>query len=250
MMTAARQHLAMNNVAQATGGHAFYNNNGLNEITEHVLDSDGSFYTLTYSPSNLYFDKKWHQVRVEVGRASYHLSYRSGYFADGSVREKDQNTGPRTRLLWNGEKLQVSELRDRPIVFRASVLPAPDPAVASLDKGSGLLALHPPQKGSVPVLIHYTVPIDALTMRVIDGKHKVTLGVTTIGLDRDGNMVERKVEQITMSLPEDILHRSPDLPVTVDQQIYLSKDDKFLHLGLWDPVNGRFGNIDVPMETP
>ena len=75
----------------------------------------------------------------------------------------------------------------------------------------------------MPVLIHYTVLIDALTMRVIDGKHKVTLGVTTIGLDRDGNMVERKVEQITMSLPEDILHRSPDLPVTVDQQIYLSR---------------------------
>ena len=104
-------------MAQATGGQAFYNNNGLNEITEHVLDSDGSFYTLTYSPSNLYFDKKWHQVRVEVGGASYHLSYRSGYFADGSVREKDQNTGPRTRLLWNGEKLQVSELRDRPMSF-------------------------------------------------------------------------------------------------------------------------------------
>ena len=249
-MVAARQHLAMSDVAQATGGQAFYNDNGLNEITEHVLESDSSFYTLTYSPSNLYFDKKWHRVRIEVDGASYHLSYRSGYFADGSVREKDQHTGPRTRLLWNGEKLQVSELRDRPIVFRASVLPASDPALASLDKGSGLLALHPPRKGSVPVLIHYTVPLDALTMRVIDGKHKITLGVTTIGLDRDGNMVERKVEQITMSLPEDILHRSPGLPVTVDQQVYLSKDDKFLHLGLWDPVNGRFGNIDVPMETP
>jgi hypothetical protein len=239
----------MASVAQATGGQAFYNNNGLNEITEHVLDSDGSFYTLTYSPRNLYFDKKWHNVRVEVDGASYHLSYRSGYFADGSVREKDQTTGPRTRLLWNGEKLQVSELRDRPII-RASVLPASDPAVANLEKGSGSLALPPPQKGSVPFLIHYTVPIDALTMRVIDGKHKITLGVTTIGLDRDGSMVERKAEQITMTLPEDILRRSPDLPVTVDQQIDLSKDDKFLHFGLWDAVNGRFGNIDVPIEVP
>jgi VWFA-related protein len=249
-MQAAKQHLAMASVAQATGGQAFYNNNGLNEITEHVLDSDGSFYTLTYSPRNIYFDKKWHEVRVEVDGASYNLSYRSGYFADGSVREKDQNTGPRTRLLWNGEKLQVSELRDRPIIFRASVLPASDPSVASLDKGSGSLALHPPEKGSVPFLIHYTVPIDALTMRVIDGKHKITLGVTTIGLDRDGSMVERKAEQITMTLPEDILRRSPDLPVTVEQQIDLSKDDKFLHFGLWDAVNGRFGNIEIPIEVP
>ena len=87
-------------------------------------------------------------------------------------------------------------------------------------------------------------------MRVIDGKHKITLGVSTIGLDRDGSMVERKAEQITMILPEDILRRSPDLHVTADQPIYLSKDDKFLHLGIWDAGNGRFGNIEVPIEVP
>jgi hypothetical protein len=240
----------MNDVAQATGGQAFYNNNDLNEITEHLLDSDGSFYTLTYSPRNLHFDNGWHKVSVEVDGAFYHLSYRSGYFADGSVREKGQPNRPRTRLLRNGEKLQVSELRDRPIIFRASVLPASDPAVANLDKGSGSLPLPPPKKGSVPFLIHYTVPIYVLTMRVVDGRHKIALGVAAIGFDRDGSMVEHKAEQITMTLPEDILHRSPDLPITVDQQIDLSKDDKFLHLGLWDAVNGRFGNIEVPIEVP
>jgi VWFA-related protein len=244
------QHVAMSDVAQATGGQAFYNNSGLNEITEHLLDSDGSFYTLTYSPRDLHFDNKWHRVRVEVDGASYHRSYRSGYFADGSVREKDQTTRPRTRLLWNGEKLQVSELRDRPIIFRASVLPASDPAVANLDKGSGSLPLPKAKKGSVPFLIHYTVPIEALTMRVVDGKHKIALGVAVIGLDRDGSMVEHKAEQITMTLPQDILRRSPDLPITVDQQIDLSRDDEFLHLGLWDAVNGRSGSIEIPIEVP
>jgi hypothetical protein len=87
-------------------------------------------------------------------------------------------------------------------------------------------------------------------MRVVDGKHKITLGVAAIGLDRDGSVVEHRAEQITMTLPEDILRRSPDLPVTADQQIYLSKDDKFLHVGIWDAVNGRFGNIEVPIEVP
>jgi VWFA-related protein len=249
-MTLGEQHMAMDDVAQATGGKAFYNNNGLTEITEHLLDSDSSFYTLTYSPHDLYFDNKWHKVRVEVDGASYHLSYRSGYFADGSVREKDQPDRPRTRLLRNGEKLQVSELRDRPLIFRASVLPASDPAFANLDEGSGSLPLPPPQKGSIPFLIHYTVPIYALTMRVVEGKHKITLGVAAIGLDRDGSVVEHKAEQITMTLPEDILRRSPDLPVTAYQQIYLSKDDKFLHLGIWDAVSGRFGNIEIPLEIP
>ena len=39
-----KQHMAMNDAAQATGGEAFYNNNGLKEIAQHLLDSDGSFY--------------------------------------------------------------------------------------------------------------------------------------------------------------------------------------------------------------
>jgi hypothetical protein len=87
-------------------------------------------------------------------------------------------------------------------------------------------------------------------MRVVDGKHKVVLGLAAVGLDREGSVVEHKAERITMTLPEDILRRSPDLPVTAYQRIYLSKDDKFLHLGLWDAVSGRFGNVDIPLEIP
>jgi hypothetical protein len=36
----------------------------------------------------------------------------------------------------------------------------------------------------------------------------------------------------------------------VDQQIDLSKDDEFLHLGVWDTASGRFGNIEIPLEVP
>jgi VWFA-related protein len=249
-LTLAEQHMAMDSVAQATGGQAFYNSNGLKEITEHLLESDDCFYTLTYSPSNLHFDNKWHEVQVAVDGTSYRLSYRSGYFADGAFHEKDQTTRPRTRLLANGEKLEVSELRDRPIIFRASVLQASDLAVANLDKASASLPLPQRQKGSVPFLIHYTVPIGALQIRIVDGRHKVVLGITAIGLNRDGSVVEHKAYQVTMTVPDDVLFRSPDLPITVDQQIDLSKDDKFLHLGVWDAVNGRFGNIEIPLEVP
>jgi VWFA-related protein len=242
-----QQHMDMNRVAQATGGQAFYDNNGLKQITEHLLHAGGSFYTLTYSPGNLHLDNKWHKVSVAVEGA--HLSYRGGYFADGSVREHDQTSRPRMRLLWNGEKLPVSELRDRPIIFQASVLPASDPVIANLDKGSGSSPLSGIKNGSVPFLIHYTVPLDALTTRAVDGKHKVAVGVAVIGLDRDGSMVDHRFEQITMTLPDDILRRRPDLPILVDQRINLLKEDKFLQLGLWDTLSGRFGRIEIPIDV-
>jgi VWFA-related protein len=249
-MLAAKQHLVMSAVAQATGGQAFINNNGLEEITEHILESDGSSYTMTYSPDNLRVDNKWHEVRVEVDGAPYQLSYRRGYYADGSARHKDPPSRARTRLLWNGEKLEVSELRDHPIIFQARIVPTSDSAIANFDSGSGSLPLRQAKKGSVPFLIRYTLPINALTIGDVDGKHKIILGVAAIGLDRDGTMVEHKVEEITMTLPADILRRSPNLPIMVDQEIDLSKNDQFLHLGVWDKANGRSGSIDTPLEVP
>jgi VWFA-related protein len=244
----AQQHMQMESMARATGGQAFYANNGLSEITEHVLDSSGSFYSLTYSPHDLHLDNKWHKVSVAVEGGSYHLSYRSGFFDDGSVSEQQQNSRPRTRLLWNGEKLQVSELRDRPIIFQASVQPDSYREIADSNMGSD--SSYGIKKGSIPVLIRYTVPLDALTIRVIEGRHRISVGVSAIALDRDGSMVGHRFEQITMSLPDDIFRRRPDLPVVVDQQINLSQDEQFLQLGLWDTVTGRFGRIETPIEIP
>jgi VWFA-related protein len=249
-MVAAQQHLVMSAVAQATGGQAYFYNNGLEEITDHLLKSDDSFYTLTYSPDDLHSDNKWHKVRVEVDGSPYQLSYRRGYFADGSARQKDPPGRARTRLLWNGEKLEVSELRDRPIIFQAKVVPTSDSAIANFDSGSGSLPLPQAKKGSVPFRIRYTLPINALTIRDVDGTHKIVLGVNAIGLDRDGTMIEHKAEEITMTLPADIRHRSPTLPIMVDQEIDLSKDDQFLHLGVWDTASGRSGSIDTPLEVP
>jgi VWFA-related protein len=146
------QHMAMNDAARATGGEAFYNNNGLKEIAEHVLDSDGCFYTLTFSPQNLHFDNKWHKIRVAVGGASYHLSYRSGYFADGNLRDTEQPAKSRTRLMADGEKLEVTELNGQPIIFQARVLPASGPALANLEKPSGSLSPTPAKKRVNPIL--------------------------------------------------------------------------------------------------
>ena len=244
------QHIIMNEQAQATGGQAFYNNNGLKEATEHFLSTDTSFYTLTYSPSNLRFDNKWHKIRVAVDGPSYHLSYRSGYFADGSLRNSEEPPKSRTRLLANGEKLEVSESNNHPIIFRARVLPSSDPSLAKMDKPSGALSPPPAKKGKVPFSIRYTLPIGAFTVKHVDGKHQVVFGVAVIALNRDGTLMERDARQVTMTFNEEVFRRSPGLPVTLDQQIYLAKGDQFLSLGVWDTSSGRAGSIQIPLEVP
>jgi len=248
LMALATQHIILNEQAQATGGQAFYDNNGLKEATEHFLDTDVSFYSLTYSPQNLRFDNKWHKIRVAVD-GSYHLSYRSGYFADGSMRGTEEPPKTRTRLLAGGEKLEMTEMRDKPIIFRASVLPSSDPSVARMEKPSGSLSPPPPKKGSVPFSVRYTVPLNALTVREVDGRHQIVFAVAAIALNRDGSAVQQDAQQVKMVLKEDVFRRDPNLIVTLDQKLNLTKDDQFLSLGVLDTVSGRFGSVEVPLDV-
>ena len=55
----------MSDIAAATGGRAYYNNNGLSQIASEIVSDDASYYTLTYSPDNLHLDKKWHKLKVK-----------------------------------------------------------------------------------------------------------------------------------------------------------------------------------------
>jgi VWFA-related protein len=174
------QRAAMEETARATGGHAFYNNNDLKDIAEHVLSTGSSFYTLTYSPHDLRFDNKWHKVRVAISGGPYHLSYRTGYFADGSLHSTDGPVRTRTRLLANGEKLEVPELSGSPIIFRANVVPASDPAIANWPKASTTLAAPHHKKGAVPFIIRYVVPVSALTIKNVNDEYLISLGIAVL----------------------------------------------------------------------
>jgi VWFA-related protein len=245
------QHAVMDEAAKATGGKAYYNNNGLKQITSDLLNTDGSFYTLTYSPQDLHFDNKWHKVRVTLDEGPYNLSYRRGYFADGSPggAEQPQKTAVRTRLLPDGEKVQLPEMRSIPIIFKARVLPASDPAVTAAPLAETIQA-PPPKKGTVPFSIRYSLPVDAFTQQTIDGQPKVIFGVAAIALNRDGREVDKRAERVTMTLNADVVRLHPDVPIRIDERLNLRKNDEYLYLAVWDMTSGRLGTLEVPLQVP
>ena len=241
----------MSETARATGGHAFFNNNGLTEITSHVLNSDGSFYTLTYSPHDFHFDNKWHKLRVTLNEENYELSYRRGYFADGSPGgvESPEKTRARTRLLPDGEKAQLPETHSLPIIFQARVLPASDAEVASPPQLAASKPAPPPRKGSVPFSIRYSLPVDAFTPQTVDGKSEVIFGVAAVVLNRDGRAVDAHAERVTMTRHEDVVRLHPEVPFVFGQRLNLKKDDDYLYLAVWDMTSGRLGTLQIPLQV-
>jgi hypothetical protein len=239
----------MEDVARATGGHAFYDNNGVAQAAARVLDTSGSFYTLTYSPSNFHVDNKWHNVRIKLD-GGYHISYRTGYFADGTNGIGTKTATSRTKLLISGETAQTKTQRAAPLIFQAAMLPTADPVLASLRADTEGLPAPPPKGGAMRFSVRYSVPIDELTGQSIQGKQTFVIGLAAVTIDRDGDVLKRQFEHVTVSFDESYFSHRSHAPVVVDQQLNLSRADQYLYLAVWDVHNDRFGELQMPLNLP
>ncbi len=243
------QHGAMEDVARATGGRAFYNNNGVSLAAAHVLDTSGDFYTLTYSPSNFHVDDKWHKVRIKLD-GGYHLSYRTGYFADGNNGTAQKPATPRTELLISGDTVQTKTRHATPLIFQAAMLPTADPVLASLKADSEGLAAPPPKRGAMRYSVRYSVPIDELTAQSLNGKRTFAIGLAAVTIDRDGDVLKRQFEHVTASFDERYFPHRSRAPLVVDQELNLSRSDQYLYLAVWDVHSDRFGELQIPLDLP
>ncbi len=98
-------------MAEGTGGHAFYNTNGLTQAVAMAIDEGSNFYTLTYIPSNSEQDGKLRKIKVQVARRGLNLAYRQGYYADRPNGIKSAYAGRTTAAATpsGGIAVQVSD---------------------------------------------------------------------------------------------------------------------------------------------
>jgi VWFA-related protein len=82
----------MDDIAAATGGHAYYGNNRLPELLNRAVANGADYYALTYSPTNTKYDGSERHIKVRFEKnKDYVLSYRTLYYG---VRD-DEGPGPK-----------------------------------------------------------------------------------------------------------------------------------------------------------
>ncbi len=246
-------HALMNDIAETTGGHAYYNNNGLDKIAATWLDKAGDFYTLTYSPANFRLDHKWHKVHVKLTGeyANYTVSYRHGYYGDPNLNASRKPEKPRQVLLSGGETVAKPDIRSEPIVFEARVLPSSQapPPVSNPNAAQAAATQLPPKKGTTPYSIHYSLPAGAFTTKSIDGKDRIELGVAVFAFNDEGSATARLADRVILTVNPDKLRQSPNALIPVDQQINLRKGQNFLYFAVWDMTSGRLGTLQIPLQV-
>jgi VWFA-related protein len=243
----------MKMVAEATGGKAFTNSNGLAHIMGDIAASSGNFYTLSYSPSDAKMDGRYRRIEVKVaGGSSYRLSYRRGYIAldenlPGSglmQREKaihqlaEKNPGAVDPLL---PFMDLGMPQSQQILYEAKIQPVP---VGDQPKAG--------DPKSVAARYGIDFAIDAKDLRLptpADGLHAGTLNISLIAYDRYGNVVSRKDHIVQLHIKPDVWEVYQNTGVQLHADIAVPKGNYWLRTGIFDQQSRKVGTMEVPLAA-
>jgi VWFA-related protein len=78
----AAEHASMDEIADSTGGQAFYNTNGLAQAMQSAQEQGSTYYTLSYAPTNPKYDGTLRKISLKLKASGYQMAYRRSYFAD------------------------------------------------------------------------------------------------------------------------------------------------------------------------
>jgi VWFA-related protein len=257
-------HDTMSAIADATGGKAYYDGNGLGQFAVDVARNDANFYTLTYAPHDLRMDNRYHHVKVTVDAPEgqhFQLQYRRGYFDDGTssgrnaldaAHKPDPNPN-RLRLLPDGSAVQQSPNHQDPIVFTATVLPSDDPALdpkvppyTSPIRGDA--------RHGTRVSVQYEVSTSAITLLPsadpADPRDHFAFGAAAIAYNERGREINHAADKFSFSISPTWVLDHPGAPLKFQQILYLPKGQASLALALRDLSSSRTGTLQLSLKVP
>jgi hypothetical protein len=115
------EHSTMNDLAERTGGRAFYNRNDLEDALRASINDGSSYYTLGYYPENHNWNGAFRKIQIKLQRGEVKLRYRIGYFAADSTTFAKLNPKKKDEDFDEALRLNVPIATGLP--FRAMVLP-------------------------------------------------------------------------------------------------------------------------------
>jgi VWFA-related protein len=244
----------MNEIAEATGGKAFMNTNGLKEAVGKAIEAGSNYYTLTYSPPKHKEKGEYCKIHIKVARAGVTLAYRRGYYAEDANTRVHRNeirtdsTDPppysamRAAMLFGSP--EPSEIR-----FEANVRPSnanTEPAVAP-DNEQNAEVKGPYRRYNV----NYTVNRgDIQCPSAPEGARTCVLEFVTCVYGADGTVVNAQSNRVRATFQAAQYAAVPHDGLPYWQQISVpAKGEYFLRIGVHDVTADRVGALELPVSA-
>jgi VWFA-related protein len=231
--------IGMELLARDTGGHAFYNTNGLSEALEQAVEEGSHFYSLAYVPSNSKMDGKFRKIELKVA-GDYKVAYRRGYYAENAkfpVTEAGQKKNDALLPLMGFGMPDFAQ-----VLYKVRVAPV------AVDAAGGVKELKAPTMRRYGLDFAIT-PADLHLELGPDGIRRGNIEVMLVAYDADGAIVGvfRKKSEIVLNpqMYAEVMriglqmHREMDVPVNA----------AYLRTGLMDLDTGKLGSLTVEMGS-
>jgi VWFA-related protein len=257
------QHGDLDDVAEATGGKAFYNTNGLKEAIAEVVDTGSNYYTLSYSPSNHVWDGGYRKLQVKLAAQGLRLEYRRGYFALEDAAAENRHVAAlasqRRGLPTGSGRSPAMEVAmtmgagaPKDVIFVVDVTPE----TVSKAKGDDSLAkdnyLDAKYRKDAyrEYKIHYSVNAGTLHfMPTPDESYHGRVEFAAVVYDNMGQVVNSKTTtspvDVDKATYDEMLRGGLGTVMTIAVPV---KGSYFLRMGVQDVAADKVGALEVPVE--
>ncbi len=224
----------MNDLAERTGGKAFYNGNDLDNSIFKSIEDGSTYYTLAYSPENKDWNGKFRKITIKSKRSGVKLRYRLGYFA---VNPKSYaKLDDKQRAIDLGQALSLDFPISTALPFRVGVYP-------------------PSAESHNHVTINYAIDPHAVSFELReDGLQHASVDCAAEVYSMKGQTVKTDLNGITADLKPEDFQKIMRGFLPCGEIFDLAPGQYMLRVGVRDNGSGLTGTtnatLTVPLSTP
>ena len=258
----ASEHATMSEMADATGGHAFYNTNGLAQAVATAISNGSNFYTLTYTPANPGRDGKFRKIKVQLAREGVNLSYRHGYYADdpdkgppiiNSQPSKSDITDSAVTAAAQDtlQNMRVAMMRGSPtpteILMKVAVYPTGSATQTEDNPASGNILSEKTRGPFRRYSVSYAIsPNDITFLRTPDGKVHADFELVIFVFNPDGLLVNRLSSDLHIASTLDDIRKNVAQGIQFRQEISApARGEYFLRIVVHDFHRDHLGAVEI-----
>ena len=252
LATFAAERASLSQVAQATGGKAFFNTNGIGQAIATAVEEGSNYYTLSYTPSNTNYDGKFRKIKVGLEDKGYKLHYRQGYFAV-SASADDLEAARLARIV----AMQHASPPSRQLLFSSEVIPVgPKKKVERAELGQILLGpskapLLPARVEAQHLSVDYSFKAANLSFTSSENSsYRNSLMLMVGSYDQNGRMISANSALAVTDLKASDYQQVLGGNVTLHQDLDIPANANWLRLGIQDQISNKIGTVEFSLPLP
>jgi hypothetical protein len=222
----------MLNIAEATGGRAFYNRNDIDTALRNGIDDGSRYYSLGYYPENKNWDGKFRKIKLAAQRSGLTLRYRTGYFAVDRATYMKNNQLQRDIDL--AQALSVDAPAATAIQFQASVLA-------------------PTQETQNKVVVAYAIDPRLISFeKTTGGLEHAQMDCVVRAFTRSNGETPVKTEanRVNATLKPEVYEKITKSFFPCRVEMNLGEGHYYLRLVVRDNLSGRVGSYNAEVVVP